>query len=87
MSRPALEKTVVRLLRSRMEQKNDIQQTLASSGILFKMQEEAGPGPEIISEETFVDILSLQDDESINPDIEDTGWEDEDLDGDDLMFL
>jgi len=87
MSRPALEKTVVRLLRSRMEQKNDIQETLASSGILFKIQEEAGPAAEIISEETFVDILSMQDDDTINPDIEDVGWEDEDLDGDDLMFL
>ncbi len=87
MSRHALEKTVVRLLRSRMEQKNGIQETLASSGILFKIQEEAGPAPEIISEETFVDMLKMQDDDTINPDIEDTGWEDEDLDGDDLMFL
>lgn len=87
MSRPALEKTLVRVLRSRMEQRNGIQETLASSGILFKVQEEAGIAPEIISEETFIDILKMQDDDEINPDIEDPGFEDEDLDGDDLMFL
>ena len=86
MSRPALEKTALRLLRSRMEQKNGIQATLASSGILFKVQEEGGPLPEIISEETFVDLLKMQDDDDLNPDIEDTGWEDEDMGGDDLLF-
>ena len=37
MSRPALEKTALRLLKSRMEQKNGVQQTLMSNGIMFKM--------------------------------------------------
>ena len=34
MSRPALEKTVIRILRSRMEQKNGVQQMLMQNGIL-----------------------------------------------------
>ena len=37
MSRPALEKTALRLLKSRMEQKNGIQNTLLSNGIVFKI--------------------------------------------------
>ena len=36
MSKPALEKTVVRLLKTRMEQKNGIQQTLLANGIILK---------------------------------------------------
>ncbi len=87
MSRPALEKTVIRLLRSRMEQKNGIQEPLASSGVLFQVKEEAGPMPEIISEETFMLLLTMQDDDTIPPDIEDVGWEDEDIDGDDFIFI
>ena len=35
MSRPALEKTALRLLKSRMEQKNGVQQTLMASAIVF----------------------------------------------------
>ena len=70
-----------------MEQKNGIQETLAASGILFKVQEEAPPLPEIISEETFMQILSMQDDDTINPDIMDEGWEGFDIDDDDVMFL
>ena len=50
MSRHALEKTTLRLLRSRMEQKNGIQHMLMA-------------------------------------DIMDTGWEDDDLDEDDLMLM
>ena len=88
MSRPALEKTAIRLLRSRMMQKNGIQATLAASGILFKIQEEEGPVPEIISEETFMELISMQNDDEINPDILDEGWEDEEMDDDDnVMFF
>ena len=57
MSKPALEKTVVRLLKTRMEQKNGIQQTLLANGIIFKVDELQGGLPEIISEETFVELL------------------------------
>ena len=60
MSRPALEKTVIRLLRSRMEQKNGVQQMLMTNGILFKVEEMQQGLPEIISEETFVDLLTMQ---------------------------
>ena len=88
MSRPALEKTAIRLLRSRMMQKNGIQATLAASGFLFKIQEEEGPVPEIISEETFMELISMQNDDEINPDILDEGWEDEEMDDDDnVMFF
>ena len=87
MSRPALEKTALRLLKSRMEQKNGIQSTLLSNGIVFKIDEHQGGLPEIISEQTFVDLLQMQDDDSVPPDIMDTGWEDEDLNDDDLQFL
>ena len=89
MSRPALEKTALRLLKSRMEQKNGIQEMLASNGILFKIEEHQGGLPEIISEETFINLLELQHqaDDSMPTDIMDTGWEDDDLDEDDLMLL
>ena len=40
MSRPALEKTALRLLKSRMEQKNGVQETLMASGIVFKIDDE-----------------------------------------------
>ena len=56
MSRPALEKTALRLLKSRMEQKNGVQQTLMSNGIMFKIGEQQSGLPEIISEETFVTL-------------------------------
>ena len=89
MSRPALEKTALRLLKTRMEQKNGIQHMLASSGILFKVEEHQGGLPEIISEETFIDLLELNVDDSseLPTDIMDKGWEDDDLDSDDLQFI
>ena len=87
MSRPALEKTALRLLKSRMEQKNGIQNTLLSNGIVFKIDEQQGGLPEIISEQTFIDLLQMQDEDSLPSDIMDTGWEDEDLNDDDLQFL
>ena len=89
MSRPALEKTVLRLLRSRMEQKNGVQQTLMANGIMFKIDEQQAGLPEIISEETFIDLLELNVDnsEELPASIEDEGWEDDDLEDDGLTFL
>ena len=86
MSRPALEKTVIRLLRSRMEQKNGMQQMLMKNGILFKVDEMQGGLPEIISEETFVDLLQMQDD-SLPTSIDDVGYEDDDIDNDGLALF
>ncbi len=86
MSRPALEKTVVRLLRSRMEQKNGVQQMLMSNGILFKVEEHQHGLPEIISEETFIELLTNQDDD-LPTSIDDVGYEDDDIDNDGLAFL
>ena len=59
MSRPALEKTALRLLKTRMEQKNGVQHTLMANGIMFKIEEQQSGLPEIISEETFVNLLEL----------------------------
>ena len=89
MSRPALEKTALRLLRSRMEQKNGVQQTLMANGIMFKIDEQQSGMPEIISEETFCDLLELNVDNSdeMPTDIEDVGWEDDDLEDDGLTFV
>ena len=87
MSRPALEKTVIRLLRSRMEQKNGVQQMLMTNGILFKVEELQHGLPEIISEETFVDLLTMQDEEPMPSDIDDVGFEDDDIDNDGLAFF
>ena len=87
MSRPALEKTALRLLKSRMEQKNGVQNTLLSSGIVFKIEEQQGGLPEIISEETFISLLEMQHDDVMSTDIMDKGWEDDDLDSDDLQFI
>ena len=89
MSRPALEKTALRLLKSRMEQKNGVQQTLMANGIMFKIEEQQSGMPEIISEETFCDLLELNVDNSdeMPTDIEDVGWEDDDLEDDGLTFI
>ena len=88
MSRPALEKTALRLLKSRMEQKNGVQQTLMANGIMFKIEEQQSGLPEIISEDTFMELLMMQDDYDDMPtSIEDEGYEDEDLDDDGLTFM
>ena len=87
MSRPALEKVALRLLKSRMEQKNGIQTMLLQKGILFKIDEQQAGLPEIISEQTFIELLGMQDYDSMPTDIMDKGWEDDDLDDDDLMFI
>ena len=88
MSRPALEKTALRLLKSRMEQKNGVQETLMASGIVFKIDEQQSGLPEIISEETFCELLELSADasEEMSTDIMDEGWEDDDLEDDGLYI-
>jgi len=87
MSRPALEKTALRLLKTRMEQKNGVQETLRANGIMFKIDENQQGLPEIISEDTFMTLLMMQDeDEGIPVDIDDEGWEDDDLSDDGLMI-
>ncbi len=86
MSRPALEKTVIRLLRSRMEQKNGVQEMLMSNGILFKVEEVQGGLPEIISEETFVELLTMQED-TMPTSIDDVGYEDDDINDDGLALM
>ena len=87
MSRPALEKTALRLLKSRMEQKNGVQETLRANGIMFKIDENQVGMPEIISEDSFMTLLMMQDDDDSLPvDIDDEGWEDDDLSDDGLMI-
>lgn len=85
MSRPALEKTALRLLKSRMELKNGVQNTLRSNGIMFKIDEQQTALPEIISEQTFIDILKMSDDDSMPTSIDDQGYENDDLDDDGLF--
>ena len=89
MSRPALELTALRLLKSRMEQQNGIQQTLMQNGIVFKVDEITNGMPEIISEETFMDLLIMNsaEDDEMPTDIEDPGYEFDDLDDDGLTFV
>ena len=89
MSRVALEKTALRLLKSRMEQKNGVQEMLLSNGRVFKIDEQQSGLPEIISEQTFVELLELNVDnnEELPTDIMDPGWEDDDLEDDGLQFV
>jgi hypothetical protein len=90
MSRHALERTALRLLKTRMEQKNGVQRMLQANGIIFKIEEQQGGLPEIISEETFVDLLNMQsesEDDEIPLDINDEGWENDDLEDDGLTFI
>ena len=86
MSLPALEKTALRLLKSRMEQKNGVQQTLMANGIMFKIDEQQAGLPEIISEDTFMELLMMQDD-TMPTSIDDEDYENEDLDDDGLTFM
>ena len=88
MSRPQLEHTALKLLRSRIMQKNGIQETLMAQGILCKLDEVSNGTPEIISEDTFMELLIMQsDDDEMPTSIDDVGWEDEDLDDDNLTFM
>lgn len=72
-----------------MEQKNGVQQTLMSNGIMFKIDEQQSGFPEIISEQTFCELLELNVDnsEEMPTDIMDIGWEDDDLEDDGLTFI
>jgi len=90
MSRQALERTALRLLKTRMEQKNGVQRMLQANGIIFKIEEQQGGLPEIISEETFVDLLNMQsetEEDQMPLDINDEGWENDDLEDDGLTFV
>jgi hypothetical protein len=70
-----------------MEQKNGVQQTLLDNGIMFKIDDRQGGLPEIISEETFIDLLEMNmEEDEISTDIMDEGWEDDDLSDDGLMI-
>ena len=88
MSRHALEKTALRLLKSRMEQKNGVQHTLMANGIMFKIEEQQSGLPEIISEETFVNLLELniEGSDELPDSIDDEGWESDDFEDDGLTF-
>ncbi len=85
MSRPALEKTALRLLKSRMELKNGTQNTLMANGIMFKIDEQQSGLPEIISEETFMELLIRADDD-MPTSIDEQEYENDDLDDDGLMI-
>ena len=89
MSRPALEKTALRLLKSRMEQKNGVQTTLMNNGIMFKIEEQQSGMPEIISEQTFVELLEMNitAEDEMPVSIDDEGWENDDLEDDGLTFV
>ena len=84
-SRPALEKTALRLLKSRMELKNGTQNTLMQNGIMFKIDEMQSGLPEIISEETFMELLIRADDD-MPTSIDEQEYENDDLDDDGLMI-
>ena len=67
-----------------MEQKNGVQETLRANGIMFKIEEHQHGLPEIISEETFIDLLTMQDDD-LPTSIDDEEYENDDLDDDGLF--
>ena len=52
---------------------------------MFKIDEQQAGLPEIISEETFMELLMMQDDD-LPTSIEDEGYEHDDLDDDGLMI-
>lgn len=85
MSRYNLERTALKLLKAKMEQKNGVQSMLQANGIIFKIEEHQEGLPEIMSEDTFVEILQMQED-TMPTDIMDKGWEDDDLEDDGLMI-
>ena len=59
---------------------------LMTNGILFKVDEMQDGLPEIISEETFIDLLTMQDD-ALPSSIDDVGYEDDDIDNDGLALF
>ena len=68
-----------------MEQKNGVQRTLMANGSMLKIEEQQAGLPEIISEDTFMELLMMADDD-LPTSIEDEGYENEDLDDDGLMI-
>ena len=69
--------------------KSNIQTMLMDNGIIFKIDEVSGGLPEIISEDTFCELLIMnsEDEDEIPTDINDPGYEFDDLDDDDLTFV
>ena len=67
--------------------KNGIQATLAANGMLIKIEENGNGLPEIMSEDTFMELLVMQEEEVMSTDIEDEGWENDDLEDDGLTFV
>ena len=67
--------------------KNGIQATLAANGLLIKIEENGNGLPEIMSEDTFMELLVMQEEEALSTDIEDEGWENDDLEDDGLTFV
>ena len=56
-------------------------------GLCLRLKRTKEGLPEIISEDTFMTLLMMQDeDDSISTDINDEGWEDDDLSDDGLMI-
>lgn len=72
-----------------MEMKTNIQSMLLDNGIVFKIDEVSGGLPEIISEDTFCELLIMnsEDEDEMPTDINDPGYEFDDLDDDDLTFV
>ena len=68
-----------------MELKNGTQNTLMANGIMFKIDEKQQGLPEIISEETFMELLMRADDD-MPTNIDDQEYENDDLDDDGLMI-
>ena len=56
-----------------------------ANGIMFKIEEQQSGLPEIISEDTFMELLMMSDD-ALPTSIEDEGFENDDLDDDGLMI-
>ena len=56
-----------------------------ANGIMFKIDEQQSGLPEIISEDTFMELLMMQDDD-MPTSIDDEDYENEDLDDDGLMI-
>ena len=57
-----------------------------ANGIMFKIDEQQSGLPEIISEDTFMELLMMQDDD-MPTSIDDEDYENEDLDDDGLTFM
>ena len=72
-----------------MELKNGVQHSLRKGGILFKVDEQQDGLPEIISEETFVELLemNIEGEGEMPSSIDDLGYETDDLDEDGLNFV